>query len=68
MLVVGRGWLTVLMFVALQTELVKTKFMDAIQNYQRIESESRQKYKNRVERQYKIGAYMVAAPVLRRGR
>ena len=38
-----------------QTELVKTKFMDAIQNYQRIESESRQKYKNRVERQYKIG-------------
>ncbi|KAI0724061.1 t-SNARE [Cerioporus squamosus] len=37
-----------------QTELVKTKFMDAIQNYQRIESESRQKYKNRVERQYKI--------------
>ncbi|KAI0748293.1 t-SNARE, partial [Daedaleopsis nitida] len=37
-----------------QTELVKTKFMDAIQNYQRVESESRQKYKNRVERQYKI--------------
>ena len=68
MLVVGRGWLTVVAFVALQTELVKTKFMDAIQNYQRIESESRQKYKNRVERQYKIGAYMVAALVLRRGR
>ncbi|KAI0709432.1 t-SNARE [Earliella scabrosa] len=37
-----------------QTELVKTKFMDAIQNYQRVESESRQKYKNRVERQYRI--------------
>lgn len=37
-----------------QTELVKTKFMDAIQSYQRVESESRQKYKNRVERQYKI--------------
>ena len=51
----GEGERTGVLTAVAQTELVKTKFMDAIQNYQRVESESRQKYKNRVERQYRIG-------------
>lgn len=37
-----------------QTGLVKTKFMEAIQNYQSAEQQHRQKYKQRLERQYKI--------------
>ena len=38
-----------------QTGLVKQKFMEAIQNYQTVEQQYRQKYKQRLERQYKIG-------------
>lgn len=37
-----------------QTGLVKSKFMEAIQNYQTVEQQYRQKYKQRLERQYKI--------------
>lgn len=37
-----------------QTALVKSKFVDAIQNYQRVEQQYRQKYKQRMERQFKI--------------
>jgi syntaxin 1B/2/3 len=37
-----------------QTGLVKTKFLEAIQNYQTVEQQHRQKYKQRIERQYKI--------------
>jgi len=37
-----------------QTGLVKTKFVEAIQNYQTVEQQHRQKYKQRLERQYKI--------------
>ncbi|KIJ68995.1 hypothetical protein HYDPIDRAFT_172496 [Hydnomerulius pinastri MD-312] len=37
-----------------QTALVKSKFVDAIQNYQTVEQQYRQKYKQRMERQYKI--------------
>jgi syntaxin 1B/2/3 len=37
-----------------QTGLVKTKFMEAIQNYQQVEQQYRTKYKQRMERQYKI--------------
>jgi len=37
-----------------QTGLVKTKFVEAIQNYQAVEQQHRQKYKQRLERQYKI--------------
>ncbi|KAH9945957.1 t-SNARE [Epithele typhae] len=37
-----------------QTGLVKQKFMEAIQNYQTVEQQHRQKYKQRLERQYKI--------------
>ncbi|KAL7283527.1 hypothetical protein ACG7TL_002961 [Trametes sanguinea] len=37
-----------------QTGLVKQKFMEAIQNYQTVEQQYRQKYKQRLERQYKI--------------
>lgn len=37
-----------------QTGLVKAKFIEAIQNYQTVEQQHRQKYKQRLERQYKI--------------
>jgi len=37
-----------------QTALVKSKFMEAIQNYQSVEQQCRTKYKQRVERQFKI--------------
>jgi len=37
-----------------QTGLVKSKFMEVIQNYQTVEQQHRQKYKQRLERQYKI--------------
>ncbi|KAF9227517.1 t-SNARE [Gyrodon lividus] len=37
-----------------QTALVKSKFVDAIQNYQQVEQQYRQKYKQRMERQFKI--------------
>jgi len=37
-----------------QTGLVKSKFVEAIQNYQTVEQQFRQKYKQRLERQYKI--------------
>ncbi|KAH7108486.1 t-SNARE [Auriculariales sp. MPI-PUGE-AT-0066] len=37
-----------------QTAFVKAKFVEAIQEYQQIEQQSRQKYKQRMERQFKI--------------
>jgi len=37
-----------------QTALVKSKFVEAIQNYQQVEQQYRQKYKQRMERQFKI--------------
>jgi len=37
-----------------QTGLVKAKFKEAIQNYQDVEKQYRQKYKARMERQYRI--------------
>jgi len=37
-----------------QTGLVKSKFVEAIQSYQTAEQQYRQKYKQRLERQYKI--------------
>jgi syntaxin 1B/2/3 len=38
-----------------QTALIKTKFVEAIQNYQKVESQYRTNYKQRMERQFKIG-------------
>ena len=38
-----------------QTALVKSKFVEAIQNYQTVEQQYRTKYKQRMERQFKIG-------------
>lgn len=38
----------------LQTGLVKSKFVEAIQNYQEVERQFRQKYKQRMERQFRI--------------
>ena len=40
-----------------QTALVKSKFVEAIQNYQTVEQQYRTKYKQRMERQFKIGGY-----------
>lgn len=37
-----------------QTQLVKQKFVEAIQNYQQVEQQYRGKYKQRMERQFKI--------------
>ncbi|KAK7043590.1 hypothetical protein VNI00_008201 [Paramarasmius palmivorus] len=37
-----------------QTSLVKSKFVEAIQSYQTVEQQYRQKYKQRMERQFKI--------------
>ncbi|KAI0314271.1 t-SNARE [Amylostereum chailletii] len=37
-----------------QTALLKSKFIEAIQNYQQVEQQYRQKYKQRMERQYRI--------------
>jgi len=37
-----------------QTALVKSKFVEAIQGYQTVEQQYRQKYKQRMERQFKI--------------
>ncbi|EIN07475.1 t-SNARE [Punctularia strigosozonata HHB-11173 SS5] len=37
-----------------QTGLVKSKFVEAIQNYQGVEQQYRQRYKQRMERQFKI--------------
>ena len=45
-----------------QTGLVKQKFMEAIQNYQTVEQQYRQKYKQRLERQYKIGMWLSLTP------
>ena len=44
-----------------QTGLVKQKFMEAIQSYQTVEQQYRQKYKQRLERQYKIGTHLPVA-------
>ena len=38
-----------------QTAFVKSKFVESIQGYQQVEREYRTKYKQRIERQYKIG-------------
>lgn len=34
---------------------MKSKFVEAIQNYQSVEQQNRMKYKQRMERQFKIG-------------
>jgi syntaxin 1B/2/3 len=41
----------------MKTALVKQKFVEAIQNYQTVEQQYRTKYKQRMERQFKIGEY-----------
>ncbi|KAI0006092.1 t-SNARE [Russula compacta] len=37
-----------------QTSLVRSKFIEALQNYQQVEQQYRQRYRERVERQFKI--------------
>lgn len=43
----------------MQTALVKSKFVEAIQNYQTVEQQYRSKYKQRMERQFKIGNFLI---------
>jgi syntaxin 1B/2/3 len=40
-----------------QTAVVKSKFVEAIQSYQSVEQQNRTKYKQRMERQFKIGMW-----------
>jgi syntaxin 1B/2/3 len=47
-----------------QTALVKSKFVEAIQNYQQVEQQYRQKYKQRMERQFKIGEFSLTTLVV----
>jgi syntaxin 1B/2/3 len=39
-----------------QTSLIRSKFIEALQNYQQVEQQYRTRYRQRVERQFKIGA------------
>ena len=47
-----------MMVVCYQTALVKSKFVEAIQAYQTVEHTYRTKYKQRMERQFKIGEFI----------
>ena len=38
-----------------QISLVRSKFIEALQNYQQVEQQYRLRYRQRVERQFKIG-------------
>ena len=40
----------------LQTDFARSKFIEALQNYQQVERDYRARYKQRVERQFRIGA------------
>ena len=42
-----------------QTSLVRSKFIEALQNYQQVEQQYRTRYRQRVERQFKIGELSV---------
>lgn len=42
-------------FCDVQAGLLKTKFQEAIQNYQQVEQRQRNAQKQRMERQYRIG-------------
>lgn len=43
-----------------QTSLVRSKFVEALQNYQQVEQQYRQRYRERVERQFKIGEFLIS--------
>ena len=38
--------------------MLRTKFVEILQTYQQVERDYRQRYKQRVERQFRIGAYL----------
>lgn len=48
-----------------QTGVVKQKFLESIQNYQSVERQYRTKYKQRMERQFKIGGSQALSPFQR---
>ena len=41
--------------VGWQIDAVRSRFVEAIKRYQKVEQENRKAYKDRLERQYKIG-------------
>ena len=43
-----------------QISLVRSKFIEALQNYQQVEQQYRLRYRQRVERQFKIGRFLVS--------
>ena len=43
---------------------MREKFVEALQNYQRVEQDYRQRYKQRVERQFKIGMPKRVTPLM----
>ena len=48
-----------------QTALVRQKFVEVLQNYLNVEQDYRQRYRQRVERQFKIGEHLLLCPPLR---
>ena len=41
----------------LKTDFARSKFVEALQNYQQVERDYRARYKQRVERQFRIGMF-----------
>lgn len=49
----------------MKTDFARSKFVEALQNYQQVERDYRARYKQRVERQFRIGGfYCDAWPIL----
>jgi t-SNARE complex subunit (syntaxin) len=48
-----------------QTSLVRSKFVEALQNYQQVEQQYRTRYRQRVERQFKIGKFRCFVRLIR---
>ena len=44
-------------YTCCQTDFARSKFVEALQNYQAVERDYRQRYKQRVERQFRIGKF-----------
>lgn len=55
------GLLTSYLFY-FQTDFARSKFVEALQGYQQVERDYRQRYKQRVERQFKIGELPRSVP------
>ncbi|KAF5387359.1 hypothetical protein D9757_005747 [Collybiopsis confluens] len=61
----GNDW--AVLISTIQTALVKSKFIQAIQNYQSVEQLYRTRQKERIERQFKIGATQLSGFTVKPG-